>query len=52
MPVVGEEKEKPLAEGHVVIPSQWVDVDKKRTSQRKTRIHPKDEKPPCVMREL
>ena len=28
VPVVGEEKQRLLAEGHVVIPSQWLDVNK------------------------
>ena len=30
MPIVGEEKRKLLDDGHEVIPSQWIDVDKNK----------------------
>ncbi len=41
VPVLGEEKAKLLSEGHVVIPSQWVDVDKNEHLKGKPEYTPK-----------
>ena len=41
VPVVGEEKEMLLAEDHVVIPSQWVDVDKNEHLKGKKEYVPR-----------
>jgi len=41
VPVTGTEKEKLLSEGHVVIPSQWVDVDKNEHLKGKPDYTPK-----------
>lgn len=35
VPIVGSEKDRLLAEGHVVIPSQWIDVDKNERQKGK-----------------
>ena len=41
VPIVGSEKDKLLAEGHVVIPSQWIDVDKNEHQKGKENYVPK-----------